>query len=121
MHPSEMNNDQLRLAIARIIAKQRGWLISKGDYSFRHDDMGQTFVAYIPNYPGDPAAALGLIDDGKVDFARLEFLAGSWQVNLSIGLDCSGRYINTSLARAISEARYKLCMVMAARRSDESH
>lgn len=110
MHPSEMTDDELRLAIAKVVAKEKGWLVSKGDYSFRHDEMGQTFVAYIPNYPGDIAAAMGLLDEYDnvlIDktYSKTDGFS-TWEV--TILPKSSGRYTgdNKFLPRAISEAVY---------------
>lgn len=100
--PSEMTNDELRLAIAEIIAKENGWTI--------RDDLPIEEIAFInskgelegfaPYYPGDPAAALGLLDEyDEVDIWKD---STGWNCAFDKAF-CHGK----SFARAISEAWLK--------------
>jgi len=73
MNPSEMTDDELRLAIAETIAKEKGWIIDPV-IDPREDIDGLMIIAFLtakdsinahkgfaPNYPFDIAAAMGLL------------------------------------------------------------
>lgn len=74
MNPSD---EQLRLAIAEIIAKENSWIIEYSEEflckAFKAKRYPENFrVIRIPNYPGDTAAAMGLpleTNDEKRRFA----------------------------------------------------
>lgn len=64
---SEMTNEELRLAIAEIIAKEIGhgcFVSPTGELSglvFRDNRLG--LIKDVPDYPSDDVAALGLLDE----------------------------------------------------------
>lgn len=69
---SKMTDAELRLAIAEIIAKENGWTFYKDTpklWTFRDKDTSPSTVS-VPNYPGDIAATMGLLDE----FPRWELL-----------------------------------------------
>lgn len=76
MNPSKMTPDELRLAIAEIVAKQNSWKVKEdwylddGRMAYCRDDG--VFLDYVPNYPSDNNAALKLpleTNDEKRRFA----------------------------------------------------
>lgn len=107
-----MDKNKLRMAIAEIIAKEKGWEIRRaigiGGEELAYWE-GEQLIDLIPYWDQGISDAMKLIDDGRgdchsIDCATLEFLAGSWRVSMSEGMKVSGQHINKSLPRAICEA-----------------
>jgi len=103
MNSSEMNDEQLRLAIARVIAKQNGWdfRISGpvGDgphWLIPQEKAGHYDVKYIPAWPCDDSAALDLFN--KNDEVDIWQDSTGWNCSFG-GAFCHGK----PFARALSE------------------
>lgn len=110
---SKMTDADLRLAIAGIIAKQKGYTVAAkedfGDLFFAVDNEDGSMTLYepVPNYPCDPAAALGLLE-GMESEIKLSKEGYAW-VEIKVRFDPKrmadlvAKADAPTLARAISE------------------
>lgn len=125
MHPSEMSNEQLRLAIAEVIAKRNGWRLKQRRRRWCFKEWKSKirpgyitevvrFVKYVPNYPSDDNAALGLLIKEK--FWSWAIFGNNREDNCMVQInvtepsenDCAPdiMVVANPLPRAISEAVY---------------
>lgn len=100
MNPLEITNYELGLAIAEIIAKEKGWEL----YLAKPGGIGHWItgkgIRFIPRYPSDLNAALGLIPKDMDFTLNWDRHIKKWGATIAhtSGGDCD------SPARAICEA-----------------
>ncbi len=103
--PSKLTDAELRLAIA----EELGWKPSSvpGEFIWERPEDG--LYDFIPNYPGDPAAALGLLDGIAGEVCLTRDIIGNWGCAIHPGPNPENIYVGTGdkLARAICEAWLK--------------